>query len=146
MASGDDIIRFLRSRDYRFVKELGQGACGRTVLLHDDLIDEPFVCKKYVPHSEEQRVVLFRNFVREIKLLHQVHHPNVVRVFNYYIYPERHAGYILMEFVTGVDIDDYLISTPERVNEIFLQVIEGFRYLESVQILHRDIIESRKIK
>ncbi len=139
MASTDDIIRFLRVRDYKLVRELGQGACGKTVLLHDDLIDEDFVCKKYVPYAEKQREALFQNFLREIKLLHQVHHPNVVRVFNYYLYPEHHAGYILMEFVTGTEIDDYVTSTPERVNEIFLQVIEGFRYLESLRILHRDI-------
>jgi eukaryotic-like serine/threonine-protein kinase len=75
----DDVISFLRKRDYKFVRELGQGACGRTVLLYDDQIDEHFVCKKYVPFSESQREILFSNFVRELKLLHQVHHANVVR-------------------------------------------------------------------
>jgi hypothetical protein len=44
-----DEITFLRKHDYRFVRELGAGACGRTVLLHDPEIDEHFVCKKYAP-------------------------------------------------------------------------------------------------
>ena len=48
----DKIVEFLRQRDYKFVKELGQGACGKTVLLHDDMNDEYFVCKKYCPFSE----------------------------------------------------------------------------------------------
>ncbi|MCY3023463.1 MAG: protein kinase [Planctomycetota bacterium] len=121
----DDIIKFIRRKDYRFVKELGQGACGRTLLLHDDQIDEDFVCKKFTPHAEEDRAALFANFVREIKILHQVYHDNVVRVFNYYIYPEICTGFILMEFVEGTDVEDYLGESPEMANEVFLQTISG---------------------
>jgi eukaryotic-like serine/threonine-protein kinase len=44
-----NIVHFLRTRDYLFVKELGRGACGRTVLLKDDVLDQFFVCKKYSP-------------------------------------------------------------------------------------------------
>ena len=135
----NDIIEFIRRRDYRFVRDLGQGACGRTVLLYDDQIDESFVCKKFAPCSEDTRQELFFNFVRETKILHRVYHENVVRVFNCYLYPEDFTGYILMEFVEGSDIEDYLAKSPERINELFLQAIAGFRYLESKSILHRDI-------
>jgi serine/threonine-protein kinase len=120
-------------------KELGQGACGKTVLLYDDLIKKHFVCKKYVPYAESERQVLYANFVREIQLLHEIYHPNVVRVFNYYLYPEQYSGYILMEYVDGIDVEEYLKANPETINEIFLQAIAGFRYLESCGILHRDI-------
>lgn len=133
------VVEFLRKRDFRLVKELGQGACGKTVLLYDEQIDEHFVCKKYTPYSEEHRQELYASFVREIKLLHQVHHPNVVRVFNYYLYPEAFAGFIVMEYIGGSDIDDYLRRTPEQINEVFLQAIDGFAYLERAGILHRDI-------
>lgn len=44
-----------------------------------------------------------------------------------------------MEFVDGLDIDSYLKKSPEKINEIFLQVVDGFTYLESNGILHRDI-------
>src|ERR1035437_10054785 len=135
----NEIISFVRKRDYRLIRELGQGACGKTVLLYDDQIDEHFVCKKYVPYSESQRAVLFNNFVREIKLLHKLHHTNVVRVFNYYLYPEALAGYILMDFVDGPDIEDYIREHPEQVNEVFIQSITGFSYLERSGILHRDV-------
>lgn len=133
------IIEFIRKKDFIYVKELGQGACGRTVLLHDDIIEEQFVCKKYQPLYEEDRKLLFKNFVQEIKLLHLVYHLNVVRVFGYYIYPEQYTGYILMEFIDGYDIEEYLREHPEDINEIFLQAVDGFKYLESNNILHRDI-------
>lgn len=133
------VIPFLRRRDYVLVRALGQGACGETVLLRDDVIEGHFVCKKYSPIAESLREELFKNFLREIKLLHEVHHQNVVRVFNYYVYPEKLTGYILMEYVRGSDIEDHLRAKPETVNEVFIQAIDGFAYLESSQILHRDI-------
>jgi serine/threonine-protein kinase len=135
----DTIIEFLRKRDYRLVRELGQGACGKTVLLHDDQIDENFVCKKYLPFSESNRQQLYSNFVREIKLLHQIQHPNVVRVFSYFLYPDNFTGYILMEFISGVDIEDHISKAPDTANDLFLQAISGFSYLEERGILHRDI-------
>jgi len=78
-AKNDEMIQFLRTRDYKLVKELGQGACGKTVLLYDDQIEQYFVCKKYVPFSETHRKELFAAFVQEVKLLHRLHHRNVVR-------------------------------------------------------------------
>lgn len=129
----------MRRRDYVFVRVLGQGACGQTVLLRDEVIDGHFVCKKYIPFSESHRQELFKSFLREIKLLHEVHHQNVVRVFNYYVYPEKLTGYILMEYVDGQDIEERLRRQPESINELFVQAIEGFAYLESCLVLHRDI-------
>ena len=135
----DQIVSFVRRKDLVFVRELGQGACGRTVLLHDDVIDENFVCKKYSPQHEPWREKLFGNFVREIKLLHRIYHPNIVRVFNYYLYPDQYSGYIIMEMVAGSDIEEYLTTAPQKINDVFLQTIAGFRYLENHEILHRDI-------
>jgi predicted Ser/Thr protein kinase len=134
-----DIVQFLRKRDYTLVRELGQGACGKTVLLHDPQIGERFVCKKYVPFSESHRQELFAGFIREIKILHKIHHENVVRVFNYYLYPDQFTGYILMEFIDGSEVDDYLARHPEQANEVFIQTICGFAYLQRSGILHRDI-------
>lgn len=133
------VIEFLRKKDFDFVEELGQGACGKTVLLYDDIIKEQFVCKKYAPFYEHHKEELFSNFVQEIKLLHLINHKNIVRVFNYYIYPEQKTGYILMEYVQGDDIENYLDKHPENINDIFSQTIDGFTYLESNNILHRDI-------
>lgn len=139
LPNAGSVIPFLRKRDYVFVKVLGQGACGQTVLLRDDVIGSDFVCKKYLPFSESHRQELFRGFLREIKLLHEVYHANVVRVFNYYVYPEHFTGYILMEYVAGHDIEEHLRQRPETVNDLFIQALEGFSYLEKQAILHRDI-------
>ena len=137
--SAREIVQFLRKRDYRLVRQLGRGACGKTVLLHDDQIDERFVCKKYAPLDDAEREGLFKSFVREIKLLHQVNHPNVIRIFTYFLFPEKYAGYILMEHVDGCDVDDFIRQQPYAVDEIFRQSVSGFAHLERCGILHRDV-------
>ena len=132
-------IEFPRPKDYILEKELGRGACGLTVVVYDPIIDERFVCKKYAPYYEGMKEDLFTNFIKEIKFLYLLNHQNVVRVFNYYLYPEKHLGYILMEYVMGTDIGEYLKQNPESINEIFQQAVEGFFHLEENKILHRDI-------
>jgi len=135
------IIPFLRKKDFQLIKELDRGACGKTVLLYDEIINEYFVCKKYEPIYESLKEVFFKNFLQEIKLLHLVYHRNVVRVFNYYMYPNSTTGFVVMEYVQGFDILEYLTKTPENFNEVFFQTIEGFEHLEQNNILHRDIRE-----
>lgn len=135
----NEVIEFLRRKDYKYIKEIGQGGTGRTVLLLDEIIEEQFVCKKYSTYFEEDQKTYFQNFIDEIKLLHLLYHKNVVRVFNYYLYPEFTTGYILMEYIEGETIESYLQKNPENINEVFIQTISGFLHLEQNDILHRDI-------
>ena len=107
--------------------------------INEKTINENFVCKKYSTFYPEQQALYYNNFVDEIKILYKVNHPNIVRVFNYYLYPEKLTGYIIMEYIDGVDIENYISSNSNEINNIFLQVINGFKYLEEQNILHRDI-------
>ncbi|MEV9530564.1 protein kinase [Aliarcobacter butzleri] len=132
-------IKFIRQKDFKLLKEIGQGAVGRTVLLKDEDLDVEFICKKYAPISGVPNELYYKNFIIEIKLLHLLYHKNIVRIFNYYLYPNQFTGYIIMEFIEGQEIDEYLEKYPENINTIFEQVIDGFSYLEENSILHRDI-------
>jgi serine/threonine-protein kinase len=134
-----DIIKFLRQKDFRYVKDIGQGGTGKTILLKDEAIDEFFVCKKYSPYFKEDADKYYSNFLTEIKLLHTLFHVNVVRVFNYYLYHDQRTGYILMDYIKGDTISNFVAANPDRLNDIFNQVINGFKHLEENGILHRDI-------
>jgi serine/threonine-protein kinase len=133
------IIEFLRSKDYVFIKNIGQGGTGKTILIKDEEINELFICKKYSPIYEEDKTKYFNYFINEIKILFKLNHRNIVRVFSYYLYPDQLTGYILMEYVEGGNIVDYIKINPDRLNDVFVQVIEGFGNLEQNSILHRDI-------
>jgi len=133
------IIEFIRKKDYELIEELGQGACGKTVLLNDTTINQKLVCKKYCPLNKKFREDFFKRFIDEIKILYLLYHPNIVRVYNSYVYPTIYAGYILMEYIEGDNVEDYLKKNPENLNDLFSQTISGFKYLEDNNILHRDI-------
>jgi serine/threonine protein kinase len=104
-----DIVAFVKQKDYVMVNnDLGSGSFGQTVLLKDPFIDELFVAKKYEPYYESDRKEFFDSFLQEIKIMYKLNHKNVVRVFSYYPFESLYTGYILMEYIDGKRIDEYL--------------------------------------
>lgn len=140
-----DIVTFLKQKDYKMINnDLGGGSFGKTVLLQDPFIDELFVAKMYKPMYEDIKEKFFANFLDEIKIMYKLNHPNVVRIYNYYAYEKEYTGYILMEYIDGKNIQDYFeeyIWSETTLNEIFIQLIDGFSYIEEQGIIHRDIRE-----
>lgn len=134
----NNIINFPQ-KSYIKLNDLGQGGLGKTVLLKDPTIDQVFVCKKLSPYDGILDINRFNRFVNEIKILYAINHPNIVRVFSYYLFPEKLTGYLLMEYVNGNNISDYISNHPQETNDLFIQTIRGFAHLEKHKILHRDI-------
>lgn len=147
MKNNGDIVAFVKQKDYVMVNnDLGSGSFGQTVLLKDPFIDELFVAKKYEPYDESARKEFFDSFLQEIKIMYKLNHKNVVRVFNYYPFESLYTGYILMEYIEGRRIDEYLNDMSLWAkgvdpDTIFSQLIEGFAYIEAQGIVHRDIRE-----
>lgn len=142
-----DIIPFLKQKDYVMVNnDLGGGSFGKTVLLKDPFIDELFVAKKYEPEFEDVREQFYKNFLDEIKILYKLNHRNVVRIYNYYAYESIFTGYILMEYIDGRNIGDFIDNycapfESITLDDVFLQLINAFCYIEENGIIHRDIRE-----
>lgn len=137
-------IEFNRPTKYDVINVLGRGACGETVHIRDEGMDADFVVKKYAPFiSEEKNEQLFfellDRFRDEARILFRLNHPNVVRVFNFYDYPEFKTAYIVMEHISGQEVLDYLREHPAHADKVFEGVIEGFTHLQSKEVLHRDI-------
>lgn len=147
MKNNGDIVPFLKQKDYIMVNSsLGSGSFGKTVLLQDPFIDELFVAKKYEPEYEEDKERFYKNFLDEIKILYKLNHKNVVRIYNYYAYENIYTGYILMEYIEGKNIGDFIteyVCFLENVSldDVFSQLIDGFSYIEEHGIIHRDIRE-----
>lgn len=140
MTQNDKIIKFLKGKDFKLIKLLGQGGTGDTLLLLDETTDIEFAFKKFAPKEIEYRDEYYKRFVDEIKILFKLYHPNIVRIFNYYLYPENVTGYIQMEYIQGSNIQEFReTSSGKEWNEIFVSIIQAFSYLEQNKILHRDI-------
>ena len=149
MKNNGDIIEFLKNKEYVMLNNnLGEGSFGKTVLLNDPFIDEVFVAKKYEPDvdSEDEKKRFFKSFLDEIKIMYKLNHHNIVRIYNYYAYENILTGFILMEYIDGDRIDDWIEECSKGLktttsNDIFIQLIDAFDYLQQHGIIHRDIRE-----
>jgi len=75
-----------------------------------------------------------------LETLEKLNHPNIVRLLG--IYFDKNSYYIVTEFVKLGSLSDVLDSekmTFSQLMKIALQVCCGMRYLESNQIVHRDL-------
>lgn len=97
--------------------------------------------------------------IREISLLKEMKHPNVVRLFNI-VYVDGRKLYLVMELL-DLDLKRYMDALPVReggrgralpngskmsvgldgpmVKKFMGQLVEGLRYCHSHRILHRDL-------
>lgn len=147
MKNNGDVVSFLKQKDYIMINnKLGNGSFGKTVLLKDPFIDELFVAKQYKPANDVIKEKFYKNFLDEIKIMYKLRHPNIVRIYNYYAYEKSYMGYIIMEYIDGQTIEDFMKGydwfSEITLDEIFVQLIDGFCYIENHGILHRDIRES----
>lgn len=140
MLKPGDIIEFDRKKQFKHIKPLGSGGTGDAHLFKDETTDMLFAFKKYVPKDTQYVDEHYDRFVDEIKILFKISHPNVVRVYNYYLYPEKRLGYLQMEYINGKTISEFEPTLYSKDWEnIFTETISAFLYLESLNILHRDV-------
>ncbi len=137
-------IEFNRPKKYKLIKRIGSGACGVTVHLHDEELDIQIVAKKFKPIIDKNTDLVFflellNRFKQEARILFRVNHPNIVRVFNFYNYPDDDTAFILMEYVEGENILEHIEAHPNDAALIFEKTVSGFAHLEERRVLHRDI-------
>lgn len=123
---------------YKLGNTIGTGSFG-TVCEAVDLATNARRAVKIVHRTSNQKE---REFVhREMSVLLTISHPNIVRTFD--IFDERHRILVVMAFVPGGDLFDYVVQRPmlqERdVKHAIWQVMHGIAYLHDRNIVHRDI-------
>jgi len=83
-----------------------------------------------------------RGLVEEVKILQELNHPNIVKVFA--SFETEDALYIVLELLQGGDLLDRMISLGEEFPEdrarlIFIQMMKAVSYLHSKGVAHRDL-------
>ncbi len=70
-------------------------------------------------------------------------HPNIVHVFDFF--EENHTAYIVMEFLNGITVKQFLESSPDgkldpqTAIDIVIHVLDALSEMHSKKIIHRDI-------
>ena len=128
---------------YRVTGLLGRGAMGVVYLGHDQAIDRPVAIKtihRRLLQGEEGAEWLAR-FRREVRAAGRCLHPNIVTVFEYG--EEGGAPYIVMEYVQGRELRDYLKDRqplpPANAVAVIVQVLQALGHAHASGVVHRDI-------
>jgi len=147
---------------YRIGRALGQGGFGITYLGWDLYLDMPVAIKEYYPSSTVMRDsaaslsvasyggeigARFRNckerFLREAKMLARLSEvPEIVKIRNFF--ESNNTAYIVMEYVRGVTLKDYVKSKGGRLSieetlAILDPIMEGLCKVHKAGLVHRDI-------
>jgi serine/threonine protein kinase len=94
--------------------------------------------------QEEESKGITEEFMKEIKVLFALEHPNIVRFYGIYKEENNNEYYLCTEFVSGGDLENYLKKNKNLLNEekllkLTLSGLRGLKYLERGNVIHRDI-------
>lgn len=129
----------LRQR-YRILDILGQGGMGAVYRAIDDNLDMVVAIKENSFQTEDYA----RQFQREAKILASLRHPNLPRVFDYFVIDQQ-GQYLVMDFIEGEDLRQWMARdekvTEAEVLQIGFAICDALIYLHSQDppIIHRDI-------
>ncbi len=138
-------IEELKAGDYwmdrfKVIKEIGRGAMGRVMLVHDDTVGEQIILKFMHPELTSDGKARER-FLRELKYSRMVSHPNVIRIHDFLMKDGISA--ISMEYFDSKGLD-YLIkhemlASHEQILDILYQVSDGMYEAHQQNVIHRDL-------
>ena len=124
---------------YSTVSVLGQGAYGKVYKARDTQSGQFIAMKKTLHNFEREGVPT--TVLREICLLRELTHPNIVNLKDIVVTERR--LYLIFEFVES-DLRKF-IQTHEgplptlQIKRIMLQMLEGICFCHSRRIMHRDL-------
>lgn len=128
---------------YQLGERLGNGGFGAVHKYHYKLLNYDFAIKLFEPvfASNEENLEGEKRFFREAKVLFQLNHKNIVRVFD--IGRLEGQPFIRIEFVDGYNLQEFVekYSTVsfERSLRPIKAILEGLAYAHKQGIIHRDL-------
>ena len=123
---------------------IGSGAMGMVYLAHDPAIDRPVAIKtihRRLLESGDDESSVSARFRVEAKAAGRLTHRNIVSVYQFG--EDNDCAYIVMEYVAGRNLRDY-IQAPRKLEVahvlcLMLQLLDGLHYAHERGIVHRDI-------
>jgi len=123
---------------------LGEGSYAKV----KEAIDKENLCRRAVKIMKRKKLRKIprgeENVEREIKLISQLNHHNVMKLVEVFYNDEKGKIYMVLEYCCAV-LKDMLEQSPFKKFPIwqahyyFFQLTEGLEYLQSNRIVHKDI-------
>ena len=125
--------------DYEILRELGHGGMGQVYLVRNVISDRIEAMKVLLPDLAEQGDLANR-FMREIKVLASLEHPNIAQLRT--AFTAENQLVMIMEYVEGETLAERLhagpFAPPDALNYVG-QVLLALSYAHSKGVIHRDI-------
>jgi serine/threonine-protein kinase len=125
--------------DYEIIGISGAGGMGRVYKVKNLISDRVDAMKVLLPDLANEPELADR-FVREIKVLASLNHPNIAGLHT--AFRMENQLLMIMEFVQGTTLDEKLKSGPLPVAaaiDYASQVLSALGYAHSQGVIHRDI-------
>ena len=140
---------FSRIKQYNKVDQIGSGGFGSVFKYHNECLDMDFAVKVYSPifvSSDEQKNGE-RRFFREAKMLFQLNHTNIVKIYDAGRMAE--GPFIRMEYIEGYDLiglqKKYGALSFENSIKVIRPILNGLEYAHGKGIIHRDLKPSNVV-
>jgi len=134
-----DDVTGARKGDYLILGTLGAGGMGKVYKVRNTLSDRVEAMKVLLPDLSEQQELADR-FLREIKVLASLHHPNIAELHTALTIGNQLV--MIMEYVEGTTLANRLQQGEIRYADAlvyFDQVLAALACAHAQRIVHRDI-------
>ncbi len=127
-----------RISHYRILAELGRGGMGEVLAAEDETLRRK-VALKSIRSDARLDPELRARFLREARVLSQLDHPNICRIFNYVSVTE--GDYIVLELIEGRDLASMIAAgvPPKRALSIAVEIADALAAAHAAGIVHRDV-------
>ena len=124
---------------YKILDHLGTGGMATVWLGYDTILDRQVAIKTFKIDANDEDAV--KRFNREAKAVTSLSHPNIVSIYD--VENEGEFYYLILEYVEGMTLKDYMIKNPripiETIVYIAKQIAAGLSHAHQNGIIHRDI-------
>ena len=130
--------------DITLLRLLGKGSYGEVYLSLKQNVKKLFATKKVKRKKTDDEMTKY--FKNEINILRILNHPNIVKLEE--IKMDENNYYIVMEYINGGELSDYLKNyidkygkpfSEEIVQYLMKQIISALIYIHDLNIIHRDL-------
>ena len=124
---------------YEIIRPVGSGGMAEVFLAHDNLLDRNVAVKMLRDQFLADKELL-EQFRREAKSAARLIHPYIINIYD--VVSEGDIQYIIMEYVDGVTLKEYLKEHKLPLNavlEIAVRLADALQHAHSRNIIHCDI-------
>ncbi len=124
---------------YEIIRPVGSGGMAEVFLAHDNLLDRNVAVKMLRDQFLADKDLL-EQFRREAKSAARLIHPYIINIYD--VVSEGDVQYIIMEYVDGITLKEYLKEHKLPLNavlEIAVRLADALQHAHSRNIIHCDI-------